>query len=104
MAANERPARVEVAYALAEQQRVVAVELPERGLTAREAVEASGLPEEFGLDPAALTLGVFGKVCAADRPLVAGDRVEIYRPLPNDPRAARRARVAAGKRRGNVRR
>jgi putative ubiquitin-RnfH superfamily antitoxin RatB of RatAB toxin-antitoxin module len=80
----------------------VVVALPERGLTAREAVEASGLAQELGLDPGALTLGVFGKVCTADRPLLAGDRVEIYRPLPNDPRAARRARVAAGKRRGTA--
>jgi putative ubiquitin-RnfH superfamily antitoxin RatB of RatAB toxin-antitoxin module len=38
-------------------------------------------------------LGIFGEPC--DRDLVPrdGDRVEIYRPLINDPRDSRRARV-----------
>jgi hypothetical protein len=40
---------------------------------------------------------VFGKLCKPDRPLLAGDRVEIYRPLMVDPRVARRELAAAGK-------
>ena len=38
-------------------------------------------------------VGVFGRKCLMTTPLNAGDRVEIYRPLENDPRAARRARA-----------
>lgn len=39
--------------------------------------------------------GVFGEVCGRDRPLRDGDRVELYRPLSVDPKAARRARAQA---------
>ncbi len=91
---------VEVVYALPDRQRVIRLALPETGLTARQAVEQSGLPHEFpdiGRRP--LVLGIFGAVCDADRPLREGDRVEIYRPLAHDPRAIRRDRAAATARR-----
>ena len=38
-------------------------------------------------------VGIFGEICGRDRPLAEGDRVEIYRPLQVDPKAARRARA-----------
>jgi putative ubiquitin-RnfH superfamily antitoxin RatB of RatAB toxin-antitoxin module len=38
-------------------------------------------------------VGIFGVVCAPDTVLRAGDRVEIYRPLPVDPKQARRQRA-----------
>lgn len=40
-------------------------------------------------------VGVFGEVCGRDRRLQDGDRVELYRALIVDPKAARRARAAA---------
>jgi len=39
-------------------------------------------------------VGVWGKVQSRDRTLRDGDRVEIYRPLTADPKAARRKRAA----------
>lgn len=39
--------------------------------------------------------GIFGEACGRDRPLRDGDRVELYRPLSVDPKAARRARAQA---------
>jgi len=49
------------------------------------------LQHEFpGLDVNALPLGIFGEAVADDCVLRAGDRVEIYRPLANDPRELRR--------------
>lgn len=39
--------------------------------------------------------GIFGEVCGRDRHLQNGDRVELYRSLIVDPKAARRARAAA---------
>jgi putative ubiquitin-RnfH superfamily antitoxin RatB of RatAB toxin-antitoxin module len=39
--------------------------------------------------------GIFGEICARDRRLQDGDRVELYRSLIVDPKAARRARAAA---------
>ena len=95
---------VEVVYALPDQQRVVMLALPETGLTARAAVERSGLLDEFpDLRDRPLVLGIFGAVCAPDRPLRDRDRVEIYRPLRVDPRVQRRARAAITARQGRKR-
>ena len=91
---------VEVAYAEPDRQRVVVLELPPAGLTAGQAVERSGLTLEFpAIATRPLVLGIYGKVCDAGRALRDGDRVEIYRPLPSDPRAQRRERVAGARRR-----
>jgi len=93
---GEREQSVEVVYALPDRQRLVTVSMPAGGLTAQAAVEQSGLLDEFPeLREQSLVLGVFGAVCAADRPLRDRDRVEIYRPLRVDPRAQRRQRAAA---------
>jgi len=73
----------------------VTLELPQ-GATVRDAVAASGLLVHLpGLAIEALDLGVFNRVCEAERQLEPGDRVEIYRPLQIDPKAARHLRVAA---------
>lgn len=85
--------RCEVAYARPDRQFVAVVELRE-GATAVDALRASGLLGNCcEIDPATATFGVFGRVVPADHPLQDGDRVEIYRPLKMDPRAARRARA-----------
>ena len=44
-----------------------------------------------------LKIGVWGKATTADRVLVAGERVEIYRPLRVDPKEVRKARAAMAK-------
>jgi hypothetical protein len=88
-------AKVEVVYALPDRQRVVTLAIPEAGLTAQAAVEHSGLLDEFPeLRDRPLVLGLYGTVCAPDRPLRDQDRVEVYRPLRVDPRAQRRERAA----------
>lgn len=98
MDADEPTARpslihVVVAYALPDDQRLVALELP-AGATAREAIERSGLLAAFpDLDPDADGIGVFSQPVSPDTPLEDGDRVEIYRPLQIDPKAQRRARA-----------
>jgi hypothetical protein len=85
---------VEVAYATPEQQMIVILKLPE-GATVEQAIQASGLlkrfPEIEGTD---LKAGIFGSVCKLDQPLRQTDRVEIYRPLIQDPKEARRQRAA----------
>jgi uncharacterized protein len=84
---------VEVAYATAENQVIVALTLPERA-TVAEAINASGLMQQFSeLCEGALQVGLFSKPCSLDQGLVHGDRVEIYRPLLNDPKDARRLRA-----------
>jgi len=95
MPAPEAP-RAEVVYATPSRQRVVAVPLA-AGMTAMDAVTASGLLEEFPeLAGRRLDLGVFGQVVPASRLLADGDRVEIYRPLKADPREMRRRLAAQG--------
>lgn len=92
--------KCEVAYARPERQFVLSVQLPE-GASARDALMASGLLEACAeIDPAMAVFGVFGRVVRPDHVLRDGDRVEIYRPLKEDPRAARRARARAERRRG----
>jgi putative ubiquitin-RnfH superfamily antitoxin RatB of RatAB toxin-antitoxin module len=94
---------VEVVYARADVQTVVRLELPAAGMTAAQAVTASGLCSKYPeLAADNLAVGIFGKPCEPTRVLHPGDRVEIYRPLRNDPRAMRRARAAVqpGSRRG----
>jgi uncharacterized protein len=85
--------RVEVVYALPEEEDVSTVELA-AGATAIEAVIAAGvLARHPQIDLARLTLGVFGNVVARDARLADGDRLEVYRPLAMDPKEARRARA-----------
>lgn len=86
---------VEVVYALPACQEIARLDLP-AGATALSAVQASGLAERHPeIDLTHVKFGVFGKVVAPETRLADGDRVEIYRPLAVDPRAARHARVAA---------
>jgi uncharacterized protein len=93
---------VEVAYALPERQLILKLEVPQ-GTTAIEAVRLSGIEEQFPeIELGKNRLGVFGKLCKPERTLQPGDRVEIYRPLIVDPRAARRELAAAGKSMGKA--
>jgi hypothetical protein len=101
---GEGVSKVEVVYALPDRQRVVTLALPEAGLTAQAAVEYSGLLDEFpDLRDRPLVLGIYGTVCAPERPLRDRDRVEIYRPLRVDPRVQRRERAAITARQGRKR-
>src|SRR5687767_8355683 len=85
--------RCEVAYARPDRQFILTVTLPD-GTTAREALLQSGILDscpEIAVESA--VLGVYGKIVPAHYRLKEGDRIEIYRPLACDPRAARRERV-----------
>ncbi|MGR9071787.1 MAG: RnfH family protein [Gammaproteobacteria bacterium] len=91
---GEIPIDVEVAYATAERQLIVPVRLAP-GATAGEAVRISGILHQFPeIDGNEWSVGVFGRICAQERLLEPGDRVEIYRPLLSDPKEKRRLRAA----------
>jgi hypothetical protein len=94
--ADER-IEVEVAYARPDEQVILALQVPD-GSTIEDAIRRSGVLERFPeIDLATNKVGVFGKVGKLDQPLVAGDRVEIYRPLIADPKEARKQRAAEGR-------
>ena len=72
---------IEVCYALADAQTLIAVELPE-GATVQQALDASGILQRHPqIDLTKQKVGVFGKLKTLDTVLADHDRVEIYRPL-----------------------
>jgi putative ubiquitin-RnfH superfamily antitoxin RatB of RatAB toxin-antitoxin module len=68
------------------------------GTTIGDAIDLSGIAEAFGeIDVATLQAGIWGKPFNRGHRVVAGDRIELYRPLRMDPRDARRELAAAGR-------
>jgi len=60
----------------------------------REAIERSGLLARYPeIELKRGRVGIFGKPAQLNAPLREGDRVEIYRLLIADPKAARRERA-----------
>lgn len=87
---------VEVVYALPEQQYLLTLTVPE-GTTVRDVALASGLDQYVPtLDLHAVKLGIFGQQVAQPEAQTVrdGDRIELYRPLQADPKAARAKRAA----------
>jgi len=95
--------KVEVAYGTPQRQLIVPLDVPV-GTTALEAVKQSNIASEFSeIDIDNDPMGIFSRpLDGKGRPkpneyvMTAGDRVEIYRPLLIDPKAARldRAKTA----------
>ncbi len=85
---------VEVAYALANRQSLISIEV-EKGATLKEAVEASGILDTFEeIDLSKDKVGIFSKFATLETVLREKDRVEIYRPLIADPKKVRKERAA----------
>ncbi len=88
---------VEVACAERDRQTVLPLDVP-AGCTAEEALALSGIfTLHAGIDPARCGIGIFGREVARGHVLAAGDRVEVLRPLPEDPRERRRRLAREGK-------
>ena len=84
---------VEVAYALAEKQSLISIEV-ENGTTLKEAVEASGILDTFEeIDLSKDRVGIFSKFATLETVLREKDRLEIYRPLIADPKKIRKERA-----------
>lgn len=86
-----------VAYATRERQYLWEVELPAAAtvrdalLAARGAASARGESVPIPWEEAAV--GIFGEPCERGAIPREGDRIELYRPLLNDPKQARRERA-----------
>jgi len=95
MAAQPERIAVQVAYATPAKQVIIPLEVA-AGTSVREAIEISGLLDRVpDVDLAINRVGIFGRLCALEDPVHAGDRVEVYRPLRIDPKEARRLRATA---------
>jgi putative ubiquitin-RnfH superfamily antitoxin RatB of RatAB toxin-antitoxin module len=88
---SELTIKVEVAYALADEQFLFELNVPQ-GVTAEEAVRASPLLSVYP-DLDISKLGIFSRPVENTILLREGDRVEVYRPLKADPRERRRKQV-----------
>jgi putative ubiquitin-RnfH superfamily antitoxin RatB of RatAB toxin-antitoxin module len=91
---SDSPLEIEIAYAK-EPQRVIVktLRLPP-GSRVADALRLAALDPDFiGVDLTNSALGIFGRLTRTDHALKEGDRIEIYRPLATDPKAARRARA-----------
>ena len=85
---------VEVAYALAEKQSLISLEV-EEVTTLKDAIEASGILEKYNeIDLSKQQVGIFSKFATLDTVLREKDRVEIYRSLIADPKEVRKDRSA----------
>ncbi|WP_434106473.1 RnfH family protein [Paraburkholderia caffeinilytica] len=93
---------IEVCYALADEQTLIAVDLPE-GATLQQAIDASGILRRYPqIDLGVQKVGVFGKLKPLDTVLADHDRVEIYRPLLVDPKLSRQRRVEKTRKAGSI--
>ena len=96
--ASANAVNVEVVYARAHRQIVIAVTVP-ADATIERAIRDSGMLARFPeIDLVRQAVGVYGTRVAVTDTVRAGDRIEIYRPLQADPKEARRRRAARGRR------
>jgi uncharacterized protein len=84
---------VEVVYAEAHGARVKSLSLPQGATVAQALLLAAQDADLRGLDLSRAPLGIFGQRAQHDQVLQDGDRIEIYRPLAEDPKIARRRRA-----------
>ena len=81
---------VGVAYADRFKQVWLKLEVPD-GSTVREAIEFSGMLEQFPeIDLETQKVGIFGKVTKLDAKVNDGERIEIYRAITADPELVER--------------
>jgi uncharacterized protein len=84
---------IEVVYALPQRQVLRRLSVSPH-TTVEQALELSGMRSLFPeIDSSINKLGIFGKLVKPDTVLHNLDRVEIYRPLINDPKENRRRRA-----------
>ena len=92
---------VEIVLAYPDKQYLEKLSL-DAGTTLRSAAiyafDSGLIPNPNGeLDPKSVPLGIYGELEGDDYVLRDGERIEIYRPLLQDPKEWRRARAKAAK-------
>jgi len=97
MSADLPSVSVEVVFAIPERQVLLALDVPQ-GSSVAEVIDLSGIAGRFP-DAAleSLPVGIWGRVVARSRTVKDGDRVEIYRPLAQDPKRIRRELAMSGR-------
>ena len=88
--------RIEIVFATSERQFLETL-IVAPGTSIAVAIEKSNVTAAFPeIDLASLAVGVWGNVASRSVVVRDGDRIELYRPLPADPRDARRQVASTG--------
>jgi len=87
---------ISVAYAAPERQTLIELHVP-AGTTVAVAIGLAGIHAAHPGIPADAALGIHGRLVRAGDIVKAGDRIELYRPLPADPKDTRRALAREGR-------
>jgi uncharacterized protein len=85
---------IEIVYAQPQHSIIKALRVAPGSTIADALAAAAADPDFFGVDLANAPVGIFGRVARRDQPLKDGDRIEIYRPLMEEPKLARRKRLS----------
>lgn len=94
--------KVEVVFALPETATSLSVDVAE-GSTAEQVVLQSGIVDKCPeINLSNLSLGIWNRTVKNHQVVKEGDRIEIYRPLIADPKAARRQRAEKAKEEGRA--
>jgi putative ubiquitin-RnfH superfamily antitoxin RatB of RatAB toxin-antitoxin module len=83
---------IEIVYAQERQAIVKALPMAQGSRLGDALAAVAGAAEFSGVDLANAAVGIFGRLARKDQELKDGDRIEIYRQLVLEPKAARRAR------------
>ena len=102
MADLNKKNRIEVVYALPEEQPLLTVNASPQA-TIKEVILESGVLEHYPeleqqFEKDKMEVGLFGKLAKMGQIVRDKDRIEIYRPLIADPKEVRKKRAAEGKR------
>jgi putative ubiquitin-RnfH superfamily antitoxin RatB of RatAB toxin-antitoxin module len=84
---------VEIVYAEADRSVVRSLSLPSGANLAQAVLLAEQYADFRDLNLSRAPLGIFGQLAQRDHVLHDGDRIEVYRPLAEDPKTARRKRA-----------
>lgn len=86
---------VEIVYATEDRQELITLQV-RQGTTVAGAIESSSIASLFpGEMLDVCPTGIWGRLVERTQVLREGDRIELYRQLQQDPRAARRERADA---------
>jgi uncharacterized protein len=85
--------RIEIVYAEPKHSIIKSLTMTSGALVRDALAKAAADPAFSKVDMANSPVGIFGKLTRADQVLNDGDRIEIYRPLEQEPKVARRSRA-----------
>lgn len=86
--------KVEVVYALPDEQVIFKIESQNTTITVEDVIKESGLLDKYPqIDLTQSKIGIYGQIVELNHSVTDKDRIEIYRELTIDPKQARMLRA-----------